>query len=342
MARRLILALVLDFGLRLYGAGGKYPAGCRVLPLGQEHEHGRPSHFPAKNDYCPVIKLAKEKPATVFLDIKEKVNNAFFYELKLGGRSFCLMVARVSTGTVGAGAIGTTSSTTTTTGSTTTTTTGTFTINAGKGFNAVYFDADADGKITSDERLKTETFEKPVAGLAANNIIYTWITRPYDRLCLDLPYTRADGTAGTQTLTFALEMYAFYEDVSFSGTKDPDKLMEALMKMLNPQCYARIYLETWFVGEVAAGGDRVLKAAVVDGNQNGLFNEAKEDFLLIDANCDGLFDWNKERKPLGKTLSGLGAEGKKSQLTPAVAAWPRRLWLAPKEAAPSPAQLETE
>ena len=54
-----------------------------------------------------------------------------------------------------------------------------------------------------------------------------------------------------------------------------DKLKDNLKSINNPICYARIVLETCFAGEISAEGERVLKVALVNGNQNGLFNEVK-------------------------------------------------------------------
>ena len=202
----------------------------------------------------------------------------------------------------------------------------------------MYFDTNADGIITSEERLETQIYQKPVDKPEKQPFIgrTTCLVKP---LQVEMTYARADGSAFSKPLTFAVEAYAVLPYISLD-VHDMDKMKDNLKSFNNPICYARIVLETCFIGEVSAEGGRVLKVAVVDGNQNGIFNEVKVDYLVLDLNHDGIFDWAKERKPLGKELSGLHTNGKKGQLSIAVAPWPRNLVLMAEGATVDPANLD--
>lgn len=139
-------------------------------------------------------------------------------------------------------------------------------------FDAIYFDADADGAVTANERIETVTYQAPVYGVEREPLLL-WITRPVKPLQVEVRYARADGTSLSGSLTFSLEVYAYFEQVSLEG-QDIEKLLANLKKPMNPLCYAKVILTTWFIGEVVADGDRVLKVAIIDGNKNGFFKEA--------------------------------------------------------------------
>lgn len=187
--------------------------------------------------------------------------------------------------------------------------------------NVLYFDADADNVITRDERV----------GVAYKYFVTDdgkldmYISEPIEPLRVKRTYLRADKSSFDKALTLSVEIVVGYQE----GAKSAE-----------PMFLAYVAPSTWFYGEVSAGGNRVLKVAILDANKNGLFNEAEKDCLLIDENCDSVFDWDKERQLLGDDLSGLGPDGKRAKLIPAVAAWPQKLSLATKDAPPDPSQLE--
>lgn len=187
--------------------------------------------------------------------------------------------------------------------------------------NVLYFDANADKIITKNERVKVAY----TYFTSSDGKLDMYYSEPIEPLRVKRTYLRADKSAFEKALTISVEIVVGYQEQAKTPT---------------PLYFAIVAPSTWFYGEVAAGGNRVLKVAVIDGNKNGLFNEAKSDYLLIDENYDNVFDWDKEREPLGDDLSGLGPDGKKIKLVPALAEWPQKLCLALKGTTPDFAQLE--
>ena len=189
--------------------------------------------------------------------------------------------------------------------------------------DVIYFDANADGIITQSERLQAAY--TPMT--SDDNEYELLVARPVDPVTVSMTYQYADGTTFTRNLALSLEAFGIS---SLKGKKG------------YPFFGFNYCLETWFSGEIEAKDGRLLKVAVVDGNQNGIFNEPKEDYLLTDANYDGRFDWAKERSALSKTMRGANADGKRATLLPYVAPWPQILCLSPKGSVPDPAQLESK
>jgi len=196
-------------------------------------------------------------------------------------------------------------------------------INSSKWVNVMYFDANADGTVTKDEAVQiTYTTFSAQDG----KLMYSF-ARPSPPLRIEMKYNRADGTSFSKVFSLSFETISIY---------DPEQT-----KMTYPVAGAFVTPGTYLVGEVATSGDRVCKAAVVDGNMNGIYNEAGKDFLVLDLNHDGKFDCAKERTSIDDDLSGQSSDGKKTKLMPFVAAWPQVLCLSPKDKMPDPAQLET-
>lgn len=191
-----------------------------------------------------------------------------------------------------------------------------------KCINTAFFDANGDKVIAKDEAVPMTYF----FDFWTDRKVDIWFSEPLWPLRAEIQYKRADGTVLTKTITFLVQPIS---TLAWGDTKG------------EPGTGLFVKPSTWFVGEVTAAGDRVMKAAVVDGNMNGLFNEAGKDFLLLDSNFDGRFDWGKEKTAIGGSgISGLGSDGKRAKLIPFVAAWPQKLVLAPKGTTPDPAQLE--
>ena len=191
-----------------------------------------------------------------------------------------------------------------------------------KSINAMYFDANGDGVIAKEEAVPLTYF----FDFDSSRKTDFWFSTPASPLWAELQYKKADGT------TYAKKVAFYVRAGSSQSWEDTKGSFET---------YLTVRPSTWFIGEVPAAGDRVMKAAVVDGDMNGIFNDQGKDFLLVDSNYDGRFDWKKEKTAIGGSgISGLEPDGKKAKLIPYVAAWPQKLVLAPKGTNPDPAQLE--
>lgn len=189
--------------------------------------------------------------------------------------------------------------------------------------NVLYFDGNGDGTITPYEQV-----EVTCLGPFSDAKYQFWIAEPLRPLRAEVEYRRADGTAFTRSLALDVELIAVQNTSAAKGS--------------DTSYGAAVFPGTYFVGEIPAGNDRVYKVLVYDGNNNGLFNEGKHDFLLIDKNFDNVFDWKKERTALEKSLSGLDLDGKRTKLRAFVAAWPRKLCLAPVGSSVDLTALEAE
>lgn len=195
--------------------------------------------------------------------------------------------------------------------------------------DVIYLDANADGSIVPEERIPCEIQHYQGINLKEPLIEY-WSTLPIQRLRVPVEYKLADGAVLTREIEITLEIpnpYIPGKALAFSPTAS----FQAL-----------VILETCFFGEIPYGG-RLVKVAVADGDGNGVYNDPKNDRLLIDKDGNGIFDWKKEGQALGKMMSGIDpATGKRTWLTPAVAPWPVKLHLVPKGASVTPSQLEAE
>lgn len=193
-----------------------------------------------------------------------------------------------------------------------------------KWFNAVYVDANNDKNITQDEKVEMG-YTYGISSYRGKDYD-VWVAENAQPLRFQVTYKLSSGAAFQKALQYKVEVLSVV-----SQTPDDRE---------KPMFQIRVTPQTWFVGEINAGNGRVMKVAVVDGNCNGLYNEAQKDFLLMDANADSQFSWDKERQLLKQEFSGTGTDGKKTKLHPAMAAYPPLLCLAPKGTTPDPASLE--
>lgn len=185
----------------------------------------------------------------------------------------------------------------------------------------MYFDSNGDNVITEDESIPVCIY----SSRRTDGTLY-WFTEPLQPLKIPVDYRHSDGSVFTKDLTMS---------VSFLTIQQASSRTETMLYGLS------VMTMTWFMGEIPAGGGRLLKVAVADMNGDGVFNDNGVDALIIDKNLDSVLDWEKERLILGKTWKGLSAEGKKVSLVPAVAAWPQKLILIRKGSAVDPVQLES-
>lgn len=193
-----------------------------------------------------------------------------------------------------------------------------------KWFNALYLDANGDKTITPEER--TEMGYTYGISTYRGKDYDVWVAETVQPLRIQVAYKLSNGATFQKTLLFKVEVLSVFNQSPEDGEE--------------PMVQIRITPRTWFIGEVGVGVGRLMKVAVVDGNRNGLYNEAQEDYFLMDENGDSVFDWDKERQLLKQDFSGTGADGKKVKLYPALAAYPSLLCLALKGTTPDPASLE--
>lgn len=192
----------------------------------------------------------------------------------------------------------------------------------------LYVDANNNLSIEPGERVEI----KKNSPFVANAQELQWSESAKPVLC-DVSYRRANGTF--VTMPVAVE-FNFLRQAPQSRRGDAAG---------TPQ-YLDFYLvDTWFSGTVSfqSGKNSVdLPIALIDGNDNGIFNEYGRDQVLIDTNNDGYFDLAKEMFALNE-FELVKTDGKNEiQLRKAMFAWPVALRVQPVGEVPDRTDLEPQ
>lgn len=145
----------------------------------------------------------------------------------------------------------------------------------------LYVDGNGDQRIAADERVEI----RKNSPFAQSGYEYQWSESVKPATC-QVGYYRANGTIVLRPVT--VEFY-FLRVKRLGKTPGPDR-------------YFHYYLvNTWFSGTARAlVGRKEIEApiAIIDGDDNGVFNDYGRDFILIDANGNGNFDMKQEIHPL--------------------------------------------
>jgi hypothetical protein len=190
----------------------------------------------------------------------------------------------------------------------------------------VYVDGDCNGGITDEEVVKLKKGGKSSKG--AYDFWYSYS----DELPVYVPYLKADGTIVNKN-TF-LWLGFFYYDFHSKYNEIPNIVM--------------VYkVTTHFSGEATITYKDDLKKVkflLMDGDNNGNFNDFGTDYLLLDKNLDGKYKFSSEKQPLLElfetTVNDSGEKLKKT-LRLHLFAYPEKLIITDANAdAPSGEMLE--
>ncbi|MGE5551076.1 MAG: hypothetical protein ACM3ZC_11185 [Bacteroidota bacterium] len=146
----------------------------------------------------------------------------------------------------------------------------------------LYLDVNNDKRLTAEERVEI----KKNSPFNQGNTEYQWSESVKSVAC-NVSYMRSNGTLLTRPVT--VQFYFLRKKPLNTKTPASDKF------------YYYYVVNTWFYGKGRfddGKADRDLSFAILDGNDNGLFNDFGQDYMLIDANEDSFFDMQKEIHPL--------------------------------------------
>ena len=150
---------------------------------------------------------------------------------------------------------------------------------------ALYVDANRDNKLTVEERIELKKES------SYTQMEYEWqFTLALKPFVCNVNYDCADG--GIITRPIALQVH-FLHNKPLKPNSSSDRHLAPLIPMYS--------VDSWFMGTArfnGGKGEADLAFAVLDGNDNGVFNEFGRDILIVDRDGDGYFDLAKEAAPL--------------------------------------------
>ncbi len=147
----------------------------------------------------------------------------------------------------------------------------------------LYVDADNDKQFNAEERVEL----KKNSPYAREGSEYQW-TESIKSVNTAATYARNDGT--TVSRPVALQFYFLRRTVV--GSRGAANVV---------RYFSDYVINTWFAGtgRFKTGKDeKEMPFAILDGNDNGVFNDYGRDILIVDANGDGQFDMEKEMAQL--------------------------------------------
>lgn len=179
----------------------------------------------------------------------------------------------------------------------------------------LYVDANNNKLLEAAERVELKKESPFSSGVA--EIQWTEVIKP---IPCTISYARSDGTLTTRRLTLQFHFLRYTMTSSGRNSSSVTK-------------YVSYYVvNTWFTGtgRFKTGKDeKEMSFAILDGNDNGVFNDYGRDVMLVDANGDGQFDMEKEMVQLlefdeTKLDSKTVAQNRKVMF-----AWPTTLFVKP-------------
>ncbi len=154
---------------------------------------------------------------------------------------------------------------------------------SGANVDFLYVDANNDKRLAAEERVDLKK-GSPFSN-QGNEIQWTETAKP---VACSACYARGDGTLVVQPVSLRFHFLRVTITSGRSGSTTR---------------YLSYYvIDTWFTGtgrfRTDKGDEREMPFAILDGNDNGVFNDYGRDVLLVDGNGDGQFDMKKEMAPL--------------------------------------------